>query len=123
MPITKGLMKLLKLIVHVLLLLLIFVIPSCKSTHPTGSSKTTSKDGLTEQDQINFANLFYNASKEKMLGNFDLAVSLYLQCLQISPRNAAALYEVANIDYSRGNSKQALDNAIKAVEIEPSNIW
>ena len=94
---------------------------SCKPTQYTGSSLTASE--VAEKNTIDFTYTFYNANKEKMLGNYELAAGLYLQSLQINPSAAAAMYELANIYFSQGKSKMALDYIRKAVELEPTNVW
>lgn len=99
-----------------------FTMYSCKSTQHTGST-VASKKQATEKDNIDFTFLFFNANKEKILGNLELAAKMYQQCLQINPSSSAAMYELANIYYNHGNSRQALDLARGASEIEPSNIW
>src|SRR5690349_15574507 len=94
---------------------------SCKTGQSAGSSAKSDK--LSEKNKLDFTYLFFNANKEKILGNLEPAISLYQQCLLIDPNNGAALYEIANIYYSQGNSKNASPYARKAVEKEPNNIW
>lgn len=78
---------------------------------------------LTEKQWKDFTFLFYNASKEKMLNNYDLAESMFEQCIQINPRNATCYFEVATINAYQGNNTKALLNAQKAVDFDPDNIW
>lgn len=79
--------------------------------------------GLTEKQRLDFEQLYFNASKEKMLGNYDLAANLYSQAQRIDPSNAAVYYELANIYNYQRNRDMALVYARKAAELEPRNTW
>lgn len=100
-------------------------IASCKSPKTTAKSGSTpkSKHKLTEKQQIDFTYIFYNATKEKSLGNFEIALGLYEQCLRINPYDPAPLYEIANIYNAQGSPRSALPFAMKAAYLEPDNEW
>jgi tetratricopeptide (TPR) repeat protein len=66
---------------------------------------------------------FFDASKEKILGNYDNAIELYRKCLEQDPGDAAAMYEIAGIYVDQGKIDEALDFAEKAVELDPANKW
>jgi len=81
------------------------------------------KGSLTEEQRMNLTFNFYNASKEKILGNFEKAADLYAQCLRIDPHHAASMYEMANIYMGQKKSNDALYFAKAATEQAPDNIW
>lgn len=58
-----------------------------------------------------------------MLGNYDLAETLFSQALKIDPNSSAAMYELANIYSFQNNKNQALYFSKKAVAADPKNIW
>jgi tetratricopeptide (TPR) repeat protein len=66
---------------------------------------------------------FYEASKQKILGNYDKAIDLYKKCIDHDPKDAAAMYELANIYTDRGKISEAAPYAVKAVELDPANKW
>ena len=66
---------------------------------------------------------YYEASKQKILGNYDKAIELYKKSLEQDPNDAAAMYELASIYTGQGNPADAAPLAEKAVELDPSNKW
>lgn len=106
-------------------LLFVFVLFSCK-TSKSGSvaeSKQNPDKGLSDKDVVQFKFLFFNANKERILGNYDLAETLFSQALKIDPNSAATMYELANIYSFQNNKSQALFYSKKAASIDPKNVW
>ncbi len=66
---------------------------------------------------------FYEASKQKILGNTDKAIELYKKSLDQDPGDAAAMYELATLYVEKGNVEDALPLSEKAVETDRSNKW
>jgi tetratricopeptide (TPR) repeat protein len=66
---------------------------------------------------------YYEASKQKILGNNDKAIDLFKKCLNQDPADAAAMYELASIYSEEGNSSDALPLAENAVEVDGTNKW
>jgi len=67
--------------------------------------------------------LFYDASKQKILGNYDKAIELFNQYLDKEPEDAAALYELGSIYFKKNRLDEALEKVGKAVTVDPSNEW
>ena len=117
----------------VLLLFLFVSFCSCKtlrtgtksSAKQSNSSKThtSGRKQLSGRDQIDFEYLFFDAIREKILGNYDLAETALLQALRIDSNSAATMYELANIYAFKNNKKQALFYSKRAAAIDPKNIW
>jgi len=108
-----------------LFLLISFAVVSCKSPKNASTTTTnnTTKTKLTEKQQIDFTYLYFNATKEKNLGNVETAIGLYQQCLRINPNDPAPMYELANLLNQQGSPRNALPFAAKAAELEPNNEW
>jgi tetratricopeptide (TPR) repeat protein len=66
---------------------------------------------------------YYEASKQKIIGNNDKAIDLFKKCLDQDPADAAAMYELASIYSEEGNSTDALPLAEKAVGLDGTNKW
>ncbi len=98
---------------------------SCKTSSGAsgggGDKKNTTP--LDDKDRVNFEYLFFNANKEKVLGNYELAETYYSQALRINPNSAATMYELANIYSFQNNKNQALFYSKKAAALDPDNIW
>lgn len=92
------------------------------SQKPTNSS-TSSTSKLTEKQRIDFEYLFFDANREKILGNYAKAEVQLIQALKIDPTNGAALYELATIYAFKNNRKQALIYSKKAADADAKNTW
>ena len=95
---------------------------SCK-TAQKDTSLAARKGELTGKEKQNFDYLFFEANKEKILGNYELAETYFIQALKMDQNNAAALYEVANIYVLQKEKVKALVFSKKAASIDPDNIW
>ena len=100
-----------------IILLFAIILFSCKS------HKDAAVTGLDPDKRKEFDMAYYNASKEKILGNLELAAEYYEKCLKLNPNSAAALYELANIFNEKENVRYALPPAKKAAALEPKNEW
>jgi tetratricopeptide (TPR) repeat protein len=66
---------------------------------------------------------YYEASKQKILGNYDKAIELYKQALELDPADAASMYEIANIYTDLGKVTDAAVYAEQAATADPGNKW
>lgn len=80
------------------------------------------KKGENDRKQDN-ASLFIEANSQKLLGNYDAARDLFLQCLEYDGEDAASMYELARIARIKNESLKALEWAEKAVDTDPENVW
>ncbi len=89
-----------------------------------GKDKNKSKrKELTEKERNDVTYLFFNANKERILGNYELAANLFTRCLSLDPENAAVMYELAGLYEAQGEDETALSLIKKAVDIEENNTW
>jgi len=88
------------------------------------ASKNTEKTvELPENKRIEFEFLYIEGLKHKMLGNLDNAIQYFNNCLEISPKSAAVLYELANIHTIKGDLTSAKALLEKAILINSENKW
>ncbi len=112
-----------------ILAIFIGVFVGCSQSEQVGDlsqkEKTHNKElvDLPEKEQIKFKFLFHNANKERILGNYQLAANLFLQCTHIAPKEAAAYYELAHLFESSKEKKLAIEYSEKAVKLAPDNYW
>ncbi len=99
--------------------------PSTKVKSTSKPQKIQNKDfaELPEKEQIKFKFLFHNANKERILGNYQLAASLFKQCTEIAPNEAAPYYELAHILENSKENDLALEYSEKAVKLDAENYW
>ena len=122
-PIVKKMKKNIK---HIIGFAIVAVLLSaCGTTHTIADYKpeVDPKTGLTEKQSLRLTNLFFEASKEKLLGNFNKARTIFGLCLQIDPNNDAVLYELSQIERQIGEFELAEAKLKKAISIQPNNIW
>jgi len=67
--------------------------------------------------------IYYEASKQKILGNYDKALELYKSGLELNPKDAAAMFEIASIYTDQGKITDALPYAENAVATDPVSKW
>jgi tetratricopeptide (TPR) repeat protein len=101
--------------------LLLIVAAGCKSTQTNKSS--ASKTKVSDVQKAEIMNLFYNASKEKILGNLDNAATGFSEVIRRDPGNAASMYELANIYSAQKKYSDALFFAKSAYSINRKNSW
>lgn len=96
------------------------VLVSCKSTQQTPVRPTVQGGGVQQAEVLH---LFYNANKEKILGNYDNAAQLFSDVIRRDGKNAAAMYELSNIYSGQKKYSDALFFSKSAYQIDPSNVW
>lgn len=74
-------------------------------------------------DEVNTQQVFIEATKEKLLGNYKNAAFLFNEVLEKDTRNAAAAYELARVCDAMDMDEKALNNSRKSIEIAPKNVW
>ena len=79
---------------------------------------------LSRQDQQHIDNLFFDAQKQKIIGNPDRAAEKFREIINIYPGMDVAHYELALIYYKNENDEEALYHIERAVEADQtSNNW
>lgn len=104
-------------------LILLIVLSSCKPGEKAAIDSTVQAKELSGPDQSAYSLIYINASKEKMLGNYEKAGYLFKEAIKKDPTNPAAYYELAHISYYLGNLEEALGLAKKATELNKENSW
>ncbi len=104
---------------HLIILVLFF--SACKTTEKSAPKSSASK--LTDVQKAEITNLFFNASKEKILGNLDNAASTFSEVIRRDPSNAASMYELANIYVEQKKYSDALFFSKSAYQIDRKNSW
>lgn len=109
------------------LTILMVVLASCSTTRKVASTTEVPKKSqtsvLSEEKEMEFEFMFIEGLKEKMLGNIDRSAQYFNQCLELNPKSAAVLYELANLYTLRGDFTSSRLLLEKAIEINPDNKW
>ncbi len=95
-------------------------------------SKSASKSAKTidggsnkfrnEADKIFFDNLFFDATKAKLLQRYDKAIDKFNKCLKINNKVADVYYQLYLCYGAQGKSK-AFTMLDKSIELAPKNTW
>jgi tetratricopeptide (TPR) repeat protein len=102
---------------------------SCKTKQATTSSapviktESSAKSTLEGKQRLDFERAFFEANKDKMLGNYDLAEVHFIEALKIDPNSSATMYELANIYSFQNDKNKALYYSKRAANADPKNIW
>ncbi|MEP7263267.1 MAG: tetratricopeptide repeat protein [Bacteroidota bacterium] len=106
--------------------LLLLALQACKPGAKVAAVKAPAKEEVSaasDEKTVNIQYNYYNAVKEKLLGNLDKASELFSQVLRLDPTNHAAMYELATIYNEKNRYNDALHFAKSAAELNPSNEW
>lgn len=87
------------------------------------SAKAGHQSELSDREVVQFKVLFFNANRDRIKGDYDLAETEFSQALKIDPNSAASMYELSGIYSFQNNKNQALFYSKKAAMIDPKNIW
>ena len=78
---------------------------------------------LEESKKIEFEFYFIEGLKQMMIGSTADAIQYFNNCLQINPKSAAVMYELAKIHVMNGDYSSARLMLINAKSISPDNKW
>jgi tetratricopeptide (TPR) repeat protein len=104
--------------------ILVLVLLAFSVSSATAQRKRKKKEkGPTYEEAREITALFFEANKQKMLGNFEEAAGGYHECIKIDSKHAASYYELANLLTVSDQLADALPFALRAYELDPSNQW
>lgn len=101
----------------------LFAILALAVTSADAQKRKKKAKELSYEAQRKVTELFFDANKQKMLGNFEEAAGLYHSCIKIDPNHAASYYELGGLLSSRDHLSDALPFAQRASELDPDNQW
>ncbi|CAN5698673.1 tetratricopeptide repeat protein [soil metagenome] len=107
----------------ILLILPAVFLFSCKSGQQASATKSSSKSTLSESQRTEVTNLFFNANKEKILGNLNNAADLFAEVIRKDGSNHASMYELANIYAQQKKYSDAMFFSRSAYKLDPKNEW
>jgi tetratricopeptide (TPR) repeat protein len=82
-------------------------------------SAEVSLEDYTDEFQENF----FEALKQKGIENYDKAINSLLECKRLDPSSTAVDHELARVYLASGQSIQALEYGLAALQDEPANLW
>lgn len=81
------------------------------------------QEARVSEEDVNLQKLFIDASREKLLGNYDNAIALLKEVLKKDTKNAAAAFELARSYEATEEEEKAIRSIKDAIEWEPDNSW
>lgn len=107
-------------------LLLATLAVGCKSAK-TASTQKRAIDGSpakfkSEADKMYFDNLFFDATKAKLLGRNEEAIGKFKQCLKINDKVADVYYQLY-LCYIADGKQGAIEMLDKSISLDPKNEW
>ncbi|MEQ8703066.1 MAG: tetratricopeptide repeat protein [Phaeodactylibacter sp.] len=83
----------------------------------------SAQEERVDEEAIKIQENFIDASREKLLGNYDEAIKLLEGILRKDRENATAAFELARIYEAKSDSEKSLRYAKDATEWDRSNLW
>lgn len=80
------------------------------------------QEQITEEE-VNREKLFIEANREKLLGNYDKAVSMLRELYRQDGDNAAVAYELGRLLHAQGDMEGAIRYLKSATDLAPDNDW
>lgn len=111
------------LIKPLFLLAFTYLVTSCGSQKNVTTEKVQYVDSLSDEDKFEFKYQFFEANKNFLTGNHELALSLFSSCLTIDPNSAVVNYKIASIYLAKSDFEMAQVHAEKSIMLNPRNIW
>ena len=87
------------------------------------SSERGDKSSLSEKKDLALKHLLIKATTEKVLGNYEEAEKIYLECLKVDLKSAVTHFELSGIYLFKRAEEKAIEHAEKAVTYNPNNGW
>lgn len=89
----------------------------------TGMQATAQQPGVSVRDSVLIKQLFFDGLRDKLNENYEKSNDSFSKITAIDPKNAAAWYEIALLNF-RQNKMPEAEAAIKSsVDIDPANSW
>jgi len=85
------------------------------------SQKTDQVSSIKSEYSYQYA--LIEASRQKMIGNVNEAINLYLSCISANPECDVAYYELGTVYSALGENEKAEDILFKAFKLVPDNYW
>ncbi len=108
-------------------IVLLLIISGCSSARHQSEAQapkvTLPQKEVSEKDKLQSTALLIDASKQKMLGNYDQAVILFYDAIKKDPNNDAAYFELAKLFVMNGDYETGLDYGRQAAELDPNNTF
>ncbi|MFA6403565.1 MAG: tetratricopeptide repeat protein [Salinivirgaceae bacterium] len=110
-------------ILIIILLVNALLFASCSTQNMVSTKEKNSEQVLSEEQLFKFKYEFFEANKLQMLGDYDLAISKFNNCLLIDSTSAVVYYKLASIYIEKKDFVLAEKYAEKAILYNDSNIW
>jgi tetratricopeptide (TPR) repeat protein len=105
-------------------LCLILFFGACKIKKLSKNNEVIKEKHVQTNAEIEYKNAYFEAIKEKTLGNIEQASKYFSKCIQLNPTQSfAAKYELASIYSQIGRLPEASALAKEAYESDNSNEW
>jgi tetratricopeptide (TPR) repeat protein len=109
-----------------IILLLAILLPNVGFAQKREKKKKNKADdtsGIAASNSAEITNLFIDATKYRLLGDSEKAISQYETILGKNPQHSASMYELAQLYFEANDLSSASRFAEQASEIEPENKW
>ena len=104
--------------INLYIVILILLLNAC-AVKNTAQKNNESLD----KDESQFIYFFYEANKNRLLGNNKVAVEQYISAIDINSKSAASNFYLATIFIIDKQFESAKTFAEKAVKLQPKNVW
>jgi len=109
--------------ISILIVTINILFSSCGIFNRGAVKVVSDKDIKAEKNELNYTHFFFEANKNKMLGNYKEATAYFLHCLELKPGSGAPAYELAGLAVANKDIQSAVKFAEIAYKSDPNNKW
>ncbi len=103
--------------------LLCLLLPSCALLSDGSAKQSAPRKELNEKERMQFARLFLDGNKAKILGDYSEARKLFVKALDIDPGSGATHFELAKLSAEQGDFEEAIKRTEIARASDLDNVW
>ena len=100
-----------------LIISILLLVPGC------AGSKKIGKDIAVTDNTFTYRSKFHEANRLKMIGNFDRAINLFKECIELKPELPASYFALSEIHRTQKQTETAIKFAQKAYDLNDKNKW
>lgn len=109
--------------IHIGTLVLILGLNACAVAQKHHNNQNPEETKVLTSKEVEVINYYYDATTQKLLGNNQEALSLFLLCIAKDPKNSGAYYEAASLYNELKQPTVGVVYAKQAAELDPKNTW
>lgn len=108
---------------HLIISMLVLLLTVGCSVAQKNKEQNTPDTKVLSSKEVEVIDYYYRATTQRLLGNNNDALTLYLYCINKDPKNSGAFYQLSCIYNELEQPTKGVEFAKQAVKLDPNNKW